>query len=107
MRLIAPPRCPLLMDRRAANAPARPASAAPPASRGVFARLTALPTVLAADSTVLWPFREREVRADPLELLVLERLFRGLDDLLAFDVFALPAPRLAPRPFREPRELLL
>src|SRR3954462_11594198 len=65
--LIAPPR-PSVSDR-ATTAPAKPASAAPPASNGVLARLATSPmlfaplaavslTVSPTEPTVLWPFRD-------------------------------------------------
>jgi len=60
----------LVIDR-AARAPARPASAAPPASRGVFARFTALPTLFAADPTLLAPFAAVSLTVPPTASIVL------------------------------------
>jgi hypothetical protein len=54
------------MDR-ATTAPARPASAAPPASRGVFARLATSPTLFAADPTLLAPFAAVSLTVSPTD----------------------------------------
>jgi hypothetical protein len=74
---------PLVADR-ATTAPTRPASAAPPASSGVFALRATLPTFFAAVPTLLAPLAAVSLTVSPTDPAVLcpfrdvERLFTEL-----------------------------
>jgi hypothetical protein len=80
MLLIELPR-PLAADR-ATSAPARPASAAPPASNGVFALRATLPTLFAAVPTLLAPVAAVSFTVSPTDPAVLCP-FRDVERLLA------------------------
>jgi hypothetical protein len=94
-------------------APARPASAAPPASNGVFARFATPPTLRAADPTVLAPFAAVSLTVPPTPPIVLrpfrervaERPFDAVErpfDAVERPFDAVERPlEVAERPFRE------
>jgi hypothetical protein len=71
-----------LVADRATTAPTKPARAAPPASSGVFARFAALPTLFAADPTLLAPVAAVSLTVSPTVPTVLCP-FRDVERLLA------------------------
>jgi hypothetical protein len=98
------------MDR-ATTAPARPASAAPPASRGVFARFATSPTLFAADPTLLAPLAAVSLTVSPTEpallwpfrdalRLLCDRVVERARELFDED----DRPRAEERALDEPRE---